>query len=98
MVEPDLHVVSACRANGRDIRTAAAHSPVDLVLFDTALLALCGVACLADFRAVACDAKFVLLWDEAHPLAVEEIERQGEPVAASRCWRLLVTTCAPSAR
>lgn len=76
-VEPDLHVVSACRANGRDIRTAAAHSPVDLVLFDTALVALCGVACLADLRAVACDAKFVLLWDEAHPLAVEEIERQG---------------------
>jgi len=77
VVEPDLHVVGSGHATGMDIGTVAASLPVDLVLFDTAMLGPFGVECLADLRAVACDAKFVLLWDEAHPLAVEEIERQG---------------------
>ena len=72
-----MHLVGVCHAQIRDIRAFVAHASPDLILFDTALLALFGAECLEELREAVVDAKLILIWDDAHPLAVEEIEKHG---------------------
>lgn len=72
-----MHLVGVCHAQIRDIRAFVAHASPDLILFDTALLALFGAECLEELREAVVDAKLIVIWDDAHPLAVEAIERHG---------------------
>ena len=76
-IEPGMQLVGACHTEIGDIHAFPAHASPDLVLLDTALLGRRGADCLAGLRAAAADAKLLLLWDEAYPLAVEEIEKHG---------------------
>lgn len=87
MGEHGLHLTGACIATSEDLQAFVGERPVDLIMVDTALIARVGVECLRTIRDVAPRVRLVLLWDDAYPLAVEEVVRRGIagciPVSAS---------------
>ena len=75
--EPGMQLGGLCHAEIKDIHAFLVHASPDLILFDSALLIRFGAECLEELRKAACDAKLILIWDDAHPLAVEAIEKHG---------------------
>jgi DNA-binding NarL/FixJ family response regulator len=74
--QPGMQLIGVCHAEIADLHAVLVEASPDLILFDSALLIRFGAGRLAEIREAACDAKLILIWDEAHPLAVEEIEKQ----------------------
>ena len=87
MGEHGFHLTGACIATSEDLRAFVGERSADLIMVDTALIAGVGVESLRAIRDVAPRVRLVLLWDDAYPLAVEEVVRRGItgciPVSAS---------------
>ncbi|MCM8596889.1 LuxR C-terminal-related transcriptional regulator [Accumulibacter sp.] len=60
-----------------DVAGLVRRSSAEVVLVDTALLALLGVGCLDQARKANGRAKLLLLWDEAYPVPIDDIERNS---------------------
>lgn len=75
--EPAMKLVCACPTGDADFHARVTAASPNIVLIDTALFAAVGARTLSGLRASAARARLILLWDEAHPVAVEEIERHG---------------------
>lgn len=74
--EQSLRLTGAHIATSEDLRAVVGESAADLVMVDTALIARVGVESLSAMHDVAPGTKLVLVWDDAHPVAVDEIEKR----------------------
>lgn len=75
--EGGLDFAGASPAQLADVASVVRRSSAAVILVDSALLALLGVGCLDEARKANGRAKLLLLWDEAYPVPIDDIERNG---------------------
>lgn len=75
--EPSIFLTGGRLAQTEDLRVWLGQESADLVMLDTELIVRLGVDSLGVVRDTLPQARLILLWDDAYPLAVEEIVRWG---------------------